>query len=277
MIKNSYRSPAVEGTFYHSSPVKLTQQLDAFFSNAPEVIFKGKILGIVAPHAGYIYSGFTAAVAYNLIKGSEIKDVVIISPSHREYFRGVTIFDGLGYSTLFGNVDINQNIKKEIVKYDLIRESAQGHGAEHALEIQIPFLQRALKNNFNILPLVMGDQSKETCLMLGKILSEVLEDKNDYLIVASSDLSHFYSSVEAKVKDDVMINNIDNFDIDGLLNNLEFKNTEACGGGPIAAMMTATKKLGANSSRVLHYSNSGDVTGDNDEVVGYLSAIVWKQ
>jgi AmmeMemoRadiSam system protein B len=277
MVRNSYRLPAVEGTFYNSNPVKLTQQLDAFFSKAPDITITGKILGIVAPHAGYIYSGFTAAVAYNLLKESEIKNVIIISPSHREYFKAVTIFPGLGYSTLFGNIDINQDIKEELLKYDLIKESTMGHGAEHALEIQLPLLQRVLKSNFNILPLVMGDQSKQICLMLGEILFKVLENKNDYLIVASSDLSHFYSSTEAKVKDDVMINGINNFDVDGMLKNLESKKVEACGAGPIVAMMMATKKLGAGSSKVLHYSNSGDVTGDNSEVVGYLSAIVWKQ
>ena len=277
MVKNSYRLPVVEGTFYQSDPVKLTQQFDTFFSNAPKVTITGKILGMVVPHAGYIYSGFTASVAYNMLRGNEIKDVVIISPSHREYFKAVTIFDGLGYSTLFGNIDINQNIKEELLKYDLIKESTRGHGAEHALEIQLPFLQKVLKNNFNILPLVMGDQNVGTCLMLGEILSKVFENKSDYLIIASSDLSHFYSSAKAKIKDDVMINGINNFDIDGIIEDLESKNTEACGGGPILSMMMATKKLGANSSKVLHYSHSGEVTGDHNEVVGYLSAIVWKE
>ena len=276
-MKNSYRLPAVEGTFYYSDPLKLNQQFDAFFSNVPEVTITGKMLGMVVPHAGYIYSGFTASVAYNLLKGREIKDVVIISPSHREYFKEVTIFDGLGYSTLFGNVDINQNIKEELLKYDLIKESARGHGKEHALEIQLPLLQRVLNNNFNILPLVMGDQNIGACVMLGKILSEVFANKNDYLIIASSDLSHFYSYEKAKTKDGVMINSIDNFDIDEVIENVGSKKTEACGSGPIISMMMATKRLGANFSKVLHYSNSGDVTGDHSEVVGYLSAVVWEE
>ena len=276
MAKSIYRLPVVEGTFYYADPLKLTQQLDSFFSKVPEVTITGEILGMVVPHAGYIYSGFTAAVAYDLLKERDIKDVVIISPSHREYFKAVTIFDGLGYSTTFGNIDINQNIREELLKYDLIKESNKGHGQEHALEVQLPFLQRVLKSGFNILPLVMGDQSEDINLMLGEILFKVFEKKKNYLIVASSDLSHYHTSVEAKHKDDVIINDINHFDMEGMLENLESKKTEACGGGGIVAMMKATKKLGANSSQVLHYSHSGDVTGDNNGVVGYLSAVIWK-
>jgi MEMO1 family protein len=272
----NYRLPAVAGMFYPSNPAELIHQIDGFFSSAPKFDLEGQIIGLVAPHAGYIYSGLTAAVAYNLLKGKSIKTVILISPSHKEYFKGVTLFSGDGYATPLGQLEIDDEIKQALLIHnDVITASTHGHQGEHALEVQLPFLQRTLKD-FKIIPLVMGDQNAELCQKLSDILFDVLKDRDDILIVASSDLSHYYKASIAVVKDNVIINDINNYDPDKILEHLMKRSTEACGGGPISVMMKTAKKLGADKSKVLHYSDSGDTSGDKNEVVGYLSAAIWK-
>jgi MEMO1 family protein len=275
MSKETYRTPAVAGMFYEKDPELLSKIVDKYISSAVSQEISGKIFGIVAPHAGYIYSGQTAAFGYKQLVGRQYDTVVVISPSHREYFEGVSIYNGAGYSTPLGDIDIDQELKEKFInnaKYMV--EGIMGHRSEHALEVQLPFLQRVLKD-FRILPLVMGDQNRETCNALGDTLADILKDEKNTLIVASSDLSHFHPSNKAKVLDDIIIKNINDFEIDELLTNLSHGKTEACGGGPVAAMMKASKILGANNARVLKYSDSGDISGDKSEVVGYLSAIVW--
>jgi MEMO1 family protein len=275
MSKETYRAPAVAGMFYEKDPEILSKIVDKYISNAESQEITGRIYGIIAPHAGYIYSGQTAAFGYKNLIGKQYDTVVVISPSHREYFEGVSVFNGAGYSTPLGNIEIDQDLKtKFIVSNSYMMEGNMGHRNEHALEVQLPFLQRILKD-FKILPLVMGDQNREICNALGNTLAEILADKKNSLIVASSDLSHFHETKKAKVLDDVIINNINNYEVEDLLKNLGCGKTEACGGGPIAAMMSASKKLGAKNAKVLKYSDSGDVSGDKNEVVGYLSAIVW--
>jgi MEMO1 family protein len=276
MNNTNYRLPAVAGMFYPSNPAELIHQIDEFFSRAPKFDLEGQVIGLVAPHAGYIYSGFTAAVAYNLLKGKSIKTVILISPSHKEYFKGVSIFSGDGYATPLGILEIDEELKQILLTYsDVITASSHGHKGEHAIEVQLPFLQRALKD-FKIIPLVMGDQNADLCQKLSDVLSETLKCRDDILIIASSDLSHYYKASEAVIKDNVIINDINNYDPDKILEHLMKCSTEACGGGPISVMMKTAKKLGANNSKVLHYSDSGDTSGDKNEVVGYLSAAVWK-
>ena len=155
---------------------------------------------------------------------------------------------------------------------DLIFEGIQGHGSEHALEVQLPFLQVILAN-FQLIPLVIGSQSRETVDELAKVLAEVVDDKT--LIVASSDLSHFYSKSRANIIDSRVIESINYFKYDELQNDLEQKRCEACGGGGIVAMLKALKMKNYSHSKVIQRSDSGDVTGDEKEVVGYLSAIVY--
>jgi hypothetical protein len=233
-----------------------------------------KIFGIVSPHAGYVYSGNTAASAYNLIKGKNYKTVIVISPSHSEYFPGISIYDGDAYETPLGIVELNQKmIDKLVDNTKIIFRGIQGHRKEHALEVQIPFLQSVL-NEFKIVPIVMGDQSKMFVDELADKISKVVDDET--LIVASSDMSHFYSSEEADRLDSVVEKRINDFDFEQLLTDLDDHECEACGGGPIAVMMKAASLKNINNSLVINRSDSGDITGDKSEVVGYLSAIVYE-
>jgi AmmeMemoRadiSam system protein B len=169
---------------------------------------------------------------------------------------------------------VNAKLRDELVESaDFIVASERGHRAEHALEVQLPFLQEMLPP-FALLPLVIGDQKRDVCIALGEALARVLKEENA-LLIASTDLSHFYNAKIADALDKVMINDVREFNPDKLMMDLERQVTEACGGGPVVAVMTALKQLGVEHIAVLHHSNSGDVTGDRSSVVGYLSAVAY--
>lgn len=263
------RKPAVAGMFYPSDKSELQDQINLLLDITKSEDDINNILGIVAPHAGYIYSGKTAAYAFNTISNKTYETVIIISPSHREYFPGISIYEGDAYQTPLGLVEIDKEVREKLIS-DKIFAGIQGHRNEHAIEVEIPFLQSVL-NDFKLVPVVMGDQNNIYIDELSKRLSEIITEKT--LIVASSDLSHFYSRKEAHELDSRVQKRIEDFDYDGLKNDLEMKNSEACGGGCIVSLMKSAAQNNFNKSKVLSYSDSGDITGDTLEVVGYLSAV----
>ncbi len=268
------RHQQVAGYFYPAEKDKLQKDIALMLQVAkPEKAFNN-IFGIVTPHAGYIYSGKTAAYAYNLLKDKSYKTVIVISPSHAEYFPGISIYDGDAYETPLGIVELDQEMTAKLSEDSkIIFRGIQGHRKEHALEVQIPFLQSVLKD-FKVVPIVMGDQSKIFVDELAEKISKVVDDNT--LVVASSDMSHFYSSEEAERLDSVVEKRINEFDYEQLLKDLDDHECEACGGGPIVAMMKAASLKNINKSLVIFRSDSSDVTGDKSEVVGYLSAVVYK-
>lgn len=270
---NMIRKPAVAGMFYPADENNLRSEIEQLLSEVEIDAEVENIFGIVAPHAGYKYSGLTAAKAYKLIENKIYETVIVISPSHREYFAGSCIYEGEAYQTPLGVVPINNEIRDKIISgSDSIFLGNHGHNLEHALEVQVPFLQTVL-GDFKIVPIVMGDQNKQYVYDLAARLADVVDNKT--LIVASSDLSHFHSKQQANLLDTKVEQSIADFDYEGLLKNLEFKNCEACGGGPIAAMMKAAEMLNHTTSKIIARSDSGDVTGDDSEVVGYLSAVIY--
>ncbi len=267
------RKPAVAGMFYAGIEKALRKDIQLLLDSTKTDDKIESIFGIVAPHAGYQYSGKTAASVYNYIRNKNYETVVVISPSHREYFPGTCIYDGDAYETPLGKIAINKKMGNEILEGSkTIFWGSQGHKQEHALEVQLPFLQETL-TGFSIVPIVMGDQTDIYVDELAERLANVVDDKT--LIVASSDLSHFHSKEEADLLDTRVEESIAGFDFEGLMKNLNSNNCEACGGGPIAAMMKAAHKLNHTHSKIISRSDSGDVSGDNSEVVGYLSAIIY--
>lgn len=275
MITNEIRSPAVAGMFYESEPLRLKKIIADFLKTVHPSDIKGEILGLVSPHAGYFYSGKTAAFGYKLIEGKSYRTVVLVSPSHYEYFRGVSIYNGSAYRTPLGVIEVDQELRDLLKDYNSIIEvSNRGHGREHALEVQLPFLQVVL-GNFKILPLVMGDQSRNYVLGLAEILAEVLKGKN-VLLVASSDLSHYYTREVANQLDSRIEEFVNKYDYESLLSHLEAETVEACGGGPMVAVMKAAQLLGANKSKVLYRTDSGEASRETHQVVGYLSAVFYK-
>lgn len=270
---NKIRKAVVAGYFYPSNPQKLLYELETLLSISNPNLNLQNIVGIVSPHAGYIYSGRTAAFAYSLLKGKEINKVIIISPSHREYFPGICIYDGDGFETPLGIVEVDTLLVDKMVNDNrIIYKGIEGHREEHAIEVQIPFLQRMLKE-FKIIPIVMGDQGKIYVDELANKIPQVADEKT--LIIASSDLSHYYSKKEADQLDSIVEYDINEFNYEKLQHDLDYKNCEACGGGPIVTMMKAASLMNKKNAVVLNRSNSGDITGDYSGVVGYLSAVIY--
>jgi len=270
---DSIRKPAVSGMFYPGSPAELAGDIEAMLGHASPAAARGKPIALIVPHAGYVYSGPTAAAAYSLVKGCSYSSVVVVSPSHREYFSGVSVYPGEAYETPLGQVSIATALRERLLAAsDVVKASGAGHGAEHAVEVHVPFLQKAL-GSFLLLPLVMGDQSRETCYALGEELGNVLRDEQS-LLVASTDLSHFYAAPEADRRDGIVLADLEKFEPDRLMSDIEEGRAEACGGGPVVAVMIAARALGARRLRILAHTNSGQVTGDHHSVVGYCSAVM---
>ncbi len=268
------RPPVVQGMFYPENPSSLRSEVSRMLREAGERTVKGKVRGLVAPHAGYLYSGSTAARGYAQLQGDSYQVVAIISPSHHEYFDGVSVYSGDAYRTPLGQVPVHGQLREMLGQQCACVEiSERGHREEHALEVQLPFLQQVL-TSFSVLPIVIGNQHRTNCYDLGKGLAAILRGK-DYLLVASTDLSHYHSSGLANKLDSLIIDDIARFDYGGLMADLEQGKAEACGGGPVVAMMVALDGLGVSQMRVLHHCNSGDVTGDVERVVGYLSAAAY--
>lgn len=269
---NKIRTPAVAGLFYPASKSRLEDEIKIMFSISDSGITINNIFGLIVPHAGYVYSGRTASYAYNLLKNKKIETVIIISPSHREYFPGISIYDN-AYETPLGIVEVNKKMIDELTENSkVIFKGIQGHRQEHAVEVQIPFLQVILKD-FKIVPLVMGDQGELFVEELTDRLAAVVHDKT--IIVASSDLSHYYSKEEADKLDKVVEKRIVDFDFENLQKDFSSGNCEACGGGTIVTLMRTASKLNKNKSLILHRSDSSDTSGDSNEVVGYLSAVIY--
>ena len=272
------RPPAVANMFYPGDVRVLSKGVTDLLERAEPERVRGPIVALICPHAGYQYSGFTAAHGYKLLIGNEFDSVVIVSPSHREGFEGISVFNGSAYQTPLGDLYVDKEIRSALCQNDsMIKESTLGHHnrypapQEHAIEVQLPFIQKVL-GDVKITPIVMGIQRREYCFHLGGKLAQVLNGKN-VLLIASSDLSHYHPAQEAEALDQVVIRDIDRFDYEQLMEDLESERGEACGGGPTVAVLIAAKKLGADRVTILHHCNSGDVTGDRSAVVGYLSAV----
>jgi len=266
------RQPAVAGSFYPADPKELAEMVDGFLAKAAPPPVEN-VVAIVSPHAGYPYSGPVAAYSYALLKGRKFDRVVVIAPSHYEAFAFSSVYDGAAYTTPFGQIPVDQAFAAKLAKLSpTIKLSALGHTPapgrmEHSIEVQLPFLQRVL-GQFQLVPIIVGDQDYDTCRALGAALAKLIPGTNT-LIVASSDLSHYHPYDEAVRVDHKTLKAIGEYDYFDLARNLDMRVWEACGGGPIVAAMVAAERLGATQAKVLHYANSGDTSGDRSRVVGY--------
>ncbi len=269
------RESVLAGTWYPGDPGELSEQVTYFLKAVPPKTHPGKLISLIVPHAGYRYSGQIAAHAYKLLETQKFKTVVIIAPSHRARFSGVSVYDIGGYRTPFGTIPLDLELIHTIKSKDSgIRYIRKAHRSELSLEIQLPFIQMLLPEA-KLVPLVMGDQQLQTSVSLAQTLYESIRGKSA-LIVASTDLSHFHSYEEAKKLDGRVMDRVAIMDAEGLHADLTFGLGEACGGGPMIAALLAAKQLGADQSEVLFAANSGDVTGDRSRVVGYMAAALWE-
>ena len=270
----SVRKPAVAGAFYPGSAGELKRMITDLLEAARPPEINGRLVALISPHAGYIYSGGVAAHGYKLVEGARYDAVIVIAPSHHVAFGGCSIYDGKAYETPLGLAEVNTALAGKLRDgYDFITYYPAAHMSEHSLEVQVPFLQVAL-SDFTLVPVVMGDQSLGACKRLADAIAESVQGMN-VLIVASTDLSHFHGYDRAVELDDIVVGRVRDFDPEGLAHDLAAGKCEACGGGPMITAMLAGRLLGADSSEILKYANSGDTSGDRSRVVGYLSAAVY--
>jgi AmmeMemoRadiSam system protein B len=275
--KEDIRESILAGAWYPGDKQALAKAIEEYLKEADAKAPKGDLKAIIVPHAGHVYSGPVAAHAYGLLRGKDIRRVIMIGPSHRVAFRGVSVNVQSGYETPLGIVPVDQELAKKIIGADpLIRHLPRAHASEHALEIQLPFLQSVL-NDFQIVPIIMGEQDYKTCSRLAEVLHDVVGDVDKTLLLASTDLSHYHSDKQARALDSEFINQVRDFSPKGLFKALSSGRCEACGGGPAITVMLTAQAWGANRSQILHYGNSGDVTGDGSEVVGYVAAALFEE
>ena len=269
------RPPAVAGSFYPDNPHDLRTMIEGFLAEAPALTVPGRPLAIVAPHAGYIYSGRTAAAGFKGVVGATYDTVIVIGPSHHYSFDGAAVYADGPYRTPLGDIPLDNGLIDAIIAHgDRITKNPLPHLPEHSVEVEIPFLQVVL-GDFRLVPIVMGNASRASCEELARAIAESVGDKR-VLIVASSDLSHYHPRNEAQRLDGLFRSLVETNDPDGLYDALVFGKTEACGGGPVVTALLAAKALGSTGVMVTKYDDSGTETGTTDAVVGYLSAVVYR-
>ena len=266
------RRSAVAGTWYPDSAPVLAAAVDRHLATAGRSDHvPGELVGLIAPHAGLIYSGPVAAHAYRLLRGRAFEVAVLVGPSHYAGFDGVSLFASGGFETPLGVARIDGECAEAIASASsIVHDLPDVHAREHSLEMQMPFLAR-LAPGLPIVPLLMGYQTAATAAALGDALVAGLRGRRA-LLIASSDLSHYHDARTAAALDGVVIDCVRRFDPDALQAALDAKPEHACGGGPMVAVMRAARAAGARDARILDYADSGDVSGDKSTVVGYLAA-----
>jgi AmmeMemoRadiSam system protein B len=271
------RPAAVAGTWYPGTAGALTREVDSYLDAAhggPD----GRVMAIVAPHAGIMFSGPVAAFAYKAASRTDYDEVVLVGPSHFVGFEGVALFPEGAFETPLGLATVDADLAAGLARSSLVQRLPAAHRREHSLEMQLPFVRRLLPGA-SIVPLLMGYQTAETIVELGVLLADVLRGRRA-LLVASSDLSHYFDAATAASLDGRVLELMSAFDPEGLLDLFEqYPEHErgryvACGGGPMIAVMLAARAIGATGARVLKYAHSGEVSGDFDGVVGYMAAVM---
>ena len=263
------REPAVAGQFYPADAKTLAAMVDALLADVEPPVIAGRVVGIQVPHAGYPYSGSTAAHAFRLLEGVDSVTVVMFGTSHRVLLDKAAVYTRGRWRTPLGDVAVDEELAGAIVAADeFLADMPDAHRAEHSLEVELPFLQRTLKE-FRIVPIMLLQPSLEDCRRVGKAIARACAGR-DVVLLASSDLYHGESYDEAKKIDAATVRYLADFDPKGLYNELGSGRAQACGGAAMVTMMTAAKELGADKAIVLHSTNSGDVTGERDGYcVGY--------
>jgi AmmeMemoRadiSam system protein B len=262
------REAVVAGTFYDGEAQDLKKHILSLTSGKKE---KVKALGIVVPHAGYVYSGRVAGEVFSSV---EIPDtVIILGPNHTGLGKPISVFPEGSWQTPLGEARIDALLSAEIIKNcPFASTDIMAHAREHSIEVQLPFLQ-SLKKDFRFAAIVLGDYELEHLRELAGSIASAMKGK-DILIIASSDLTHYEDSETAKKKDSLVLKSIEAVDPEQMAGDVQARDISMCGWMPVFTMLHACKKLGAKQGRIIKYMNSGDANGDYSEVVGYGGAVI---
>lgn len=280
------RPSPLAGRWYDADPEVLARTVDAYLDEAQLPDLEGELIGIIAPHAGHTYSGAVAGYAFAALRvlRSPGPDgvpelVAVIGPMHHPYVEPLITSPYDAYETPLGIVPVDRLALRQL---DTALRSELGFGLspvardpEHSLEIELPFLQRVLPSEWKLLPVMDRVRDPRISQGLGKALAQVLRDKN-FLLVASTDLSHFYNQQTALAYDRAMLSAIESFDPAAAFDLERAGKGFACGLGAFTAVLWAAQELGADKVQVLRHATSGNVTGDYSSVVGYGAAVITK-
>lgn len=273
----SARPSPIAGTWYEGDPKSLARSVDAYMDEASLPDLPGEVVAVIAPHAGHRYSGAVAGYAFAVLRGRAFDLAAVIAPMHHPYREPLLTTSHAAYATPLGNVPVDREAVNDL---DEALQTSLGFGLtavpndpEHSLEIELPFLQRALSGDFKLLPVMVRAQQPAVSQALGKALAGVLRGKNA-ILVASTDLSHFYEQKTALSLDRAMLEQVEAFSPEGIFQAERSGKGFACGHAAMAAVLWAARELGADTVRVLRHATSGDVTGDYAGVVGYAAAVV---
>ena len=267
------RPSPIAGTWYEFNPKKLAAQIDSYLNDAQLPEINGSVIAVIAPHAGHVYSGHVAGYAFKTLQGLSPELVVILSPYHNYTNQTFLTTAHKYYSTPLGNVEVDLSALAELEGNLGFPVTAIANDKEHSLEIELPFLQRVLKNEFKLFPVMVRAHDADTAKKLGDALAQTIKNKNA-IIVASTDLSHFYDLKIADILDHEMLKRFESFDPEFVFDAERNGKGFACGHAAVASMLWAAKSLGANKVQTLKYATSGDITGDQSSVVGYGAAVV---
>jgi len=282
-VYSDARPSPIAGTWYPGKPDDLRALVEGYLQKASAPKLTGDISALIVPHAGLVYSGFTAAHAFKTLIGSAFTRVVLLSPSHQYYRQPLLTSGHEAYATPLGMVPVD---REAISLLDILLLGSFGlniapvrRDREHSLEIELPFLQVVLPGGFQLVPLMLVDQSQALVSALAKVLTTYLlglppEEKT--LLVASSDLSHFFTEKQAKQLDGRVLRALETMDGEALLRLNASGQGQACGAAPIAVVLQTCQNLDANQLIIADYRTSADVTHDPDSVVGYASAVITK-
>lgn len=274
------RPSPIAGSWYSADPVRLRESLLTYLANAKTLTYSGKIRALILPHAGHFYSGQTAANALKAIESLQFSRVIILSPSHQFYQGNVLTSAHDAYETPLGTVPVD---KSSLIRLQASLEqqglslNAISNDREHSIEIELPFLQLLLPDGFQLIPFMLMDQSLSTAESLSAALCKLITsfpENEPTLLIASSDLSHFYQQSQANRLDQRLIDSLQNFDPTIFYALKATHKAEACGYGAIATVLLAAKKLGASQVTIADYRTSADASHDFSSVVGYVSAII---
>ncbi|MDP8202260.1 MAG: AmmeMemoRadiSam system protein B [Candidatus Tenebribacter burtonii] len=270
------RNPIVAGSFYPGDSSVLKKQINDYFKNAIIKDNQRNVLGVISPHAGYVYSGQCAAFSFNALKKKDFDLAVIIAPSHRFVDFDFSLGNYDEYLTPLGGVKVAKDIINEFKDKYNIGTNLYANNIEHSLEVQLPFLQQ-IKPEAKIVPFILGEQNPNNSRRLSEMLSEYFRNRlTKTVFIISSDLSHYYDSKTATGMDTILADNLENLDINKMEKDIQTGKIEACGMGGILTLMYLAKELGYSRVANLDYRNSGEVSGDYEQVVGYLSSCVYK-
>jgi len=274
------RPSPIAGRWYASNPEQLTRQIDHYLSDAVIPPLDGSVVAVVAPHAGHRYSGKTAAHAFKAVEGKSFDLVVVASPYHSFHPAPLLTTSHQAYATPLGEIKVDTQVLADLQKHLAmnadVRLEPVAFDEEHSIEIELPFLQRALFGDFQLIPLMVRTLDLNLLRKLGRSLADVVRGRS-VLLVASTDLSHFYPEPIANNLDRKMLECIASLETNEVLQAEKHATAFACGAGAVTAILEAAIQLGANTAKILHYSTSADETGDPSSVVGYGAVAILRK